>query len=206
MRRLVDPATGRVVMLIPMAHLEKAEYFEEIKYHLDCLKEDGHVVFYEGIVMPAPGGSSANDILLRKFRRVMGFFLTGYKNSANRSIPRSIRDNKYTEQTRENLDLVTERDMHVDMTLSQLMAAYERDRGEITLTDYDLNTGLMDEYNPTDRPDHDIHYMIRTLRDRHIAGEVTASNYRKIVLLYGKLHIRAIARLLKAAGFRKTKN
>ncbi len=93
MRRLVEPATGKEVVLIPMAHLEKAAYYSEIKYHLDCLKEDGHVVFYEGVGMPAIDGGRKNDILLRKFRRVMGFFLTGYKNSANKSIPRSIREN-----------------------------------------------------------------------------------------------------------------
>lgn len=219
MRRLVDPATGKEVILIPMAHLEKARYFEEIKYHLGCLKEDGYVVFYEGLSMPAMDGGWSNDILLRKFRRVMGFFLTGYKNSSNKSIPRSIRDNNYTEQTRENLGLVTERDLHVDMTLSQLIAAYEKERGEIVLTDYDMHTDLLDEYNPDDEHPggsggssesngsggHDMQYMIRTLRDRHIVNEVLGSHYRRIVLLYGKLHIRSIARLLIGKGFRKYK-
>ncbi len=205
MRRLVNPATGREVVLIPMAHLERAGYFEEIKYHLDCLKEDGHMVFYEGVGMPASDGSQEDDILLRKFRKVMGFFLTGYKNSSNKSIPRSIRDNKYTEQTRENLGLVTERDLHVDMTLRQLIAIYEKDRGEIVLTDYDLRTDLLDEYDPKDSGGHDIRHLIRTLRDRHIADKVIGSHYRRIVLLYGKLHIKAISRLLIANGFRKCK-
>ncbi len=144
--------------------------------------------------------------MLRKFRKIMGFFLTGYKDSANKSIPRSIRDTKYTEQTRENLGLVTERDLHVDMTLSQLIAAYEKERGEIALTDYDMRTGLLDEYDPDDAPaTRNMQYLIRTLRDRHIAGEVVGSEYRRIVLLYGKLHIKAISRLLMAKGFCKLK-
>ncbi len=182
--KLRHPETGREIIMIGMIHIEKPEFFEEIKEYLDSVKREGYVVFYEGVRDGEEGADPCRiDTVLRKFRRVAGLDVDYFYT-------KQLSYGKYVMQSLERLGLSTDRDINVDMTIDEMVTAYEKEYEEISLTDYDWQTDLSEKYKwrKSGKQRYNEYAMIHTLRDRHIIENVDKSPYDKIVLLYGASH------------------
>lgn len=227
----VDSATGREVVIIPLVHIGSEGYFEEIRHKLDELKAAGFVVFYEGVMLLPParvgeframrethnsydamrevrdehdftnGDLVAMEIVYRKFRRVAGFHFTNYTNPRNDSLPRRYRNGDYVDQTAERLGLIGDRDIWVDLTLPEMIEGYEKHKGVIELDAYDLSTPLMSRYKGKGGG----WYMVYDMRNEVVMNAVRESPHDKIVLLYGKAHMKWFSLEMKRMGYRRVK-
>lgn len=219
--------SGKEVVLVPMSHLNKPQRYAETKLYLDSLKADGYVTFFEA-AFPVPRhidtvgdvnyielahlyaeplsaeDSLRLDTLLRKTRRILGFNASGgYTNTDNQSLPKRFRSGKYVSQTDELLGINTERDLWIDYSLSDLMVLYEKQCGEVPLTDYDFTTGWNEQYDsPGKRLDRNL--FMSTLRDRYLRKRIAESPHPKIAVVYGLAHTwRLEYSLPHAEGFKK---
>lgn len=214
-QKLVDPATGKEVVFIWMQHLSSESGYAEIRAYLDRMKEEGYVTFSESIIARpfhidtvgevtmrqlqqmerafSKEDSLRQDTLLRKCRRMLGFMLTpeGYADTTNVSLPEKIRKEYkgYVSQTEERLGLTTDKDIWVDYSLRDITEVCERRYGEIPLTDYDLQTGLLEKYAPEEpSPQHMRSYYILFARNDYLVRRIAESPRPKIVVVYGAGH------------------
>jgi hypothetical protein len=196
--KLQHPETGRQIVMLGMIHLEKPQFFDEIRHYLDSLKRDGYVVFHEGV--KGDGIDSLRlDTLLRKFRRVTGVYLTEFYDNI------SVGE-KHVIQSTSMLGLNTPGDILVDTDYDELITEYEKRYGEILLSDYDLRTPLTQKYKrrKAGKEKYSKYNMIYTIREDHIAEAVRNSPHQKIVLLYGKGHWYGLYPYFRDAGFQIT--
>lgn len=232
-QKLIDPATGKEVVFIPMKHMSSERNYTETRLYLDSMKAKGYVTFFEGVInVPfhidtideidavklyatldikmAPADSMHLDTLLRKCRRVMGCMLGegGYADPVNASLKGSAKKrSRYVSQTNETLGLSTERDIWADYSLADLVEICEKKYGEIKLTDYDFETGLYEKYEPDKRISLRVEdYFTLFARNDLIIRKVTESRRPKIAVIYGSNHSFGVVYLLKKEhGFRTDK-
>ncbi len=204
------PESGKKVTLIGMSHIETVRYYEEVKNYLDSLRNDGYAIFFEGITIgpvgPTEADTAATKVMLRKYRR-----LTGESPLINEYAGfRSVADNKgerprqLVQQTFERTGVSEERDHLCDLTFQEIIEGYEEKYGEILLTDCDWDTPHTAKYKCRTEQEFRLDYAHLTLRDKYVAKRVAESEYEKIVILYGNMHIFTMDTDLRRHGFEYT--
>lgn len=195
------------VYFLGMQHIGKPVYFEDARRRIDSLTSAGYVVFYEGVGFPkgmAPDSASL-DTIFRKFRKVTEVYVTDYLDRENKSIRKPYNVRKYVHQTNAllGIDTGSRACIHADMSYSELISQYERDKGEIRLSEYDWRTPLLAKYNrrrskvPGDTTEYDSSYMIDRLRERRLYEMIRDSHEDKILVVYGGGHRWGLYRLLQ---------
>ena len=136
------------IVFIPMIHVAKAGYYEKVKDFLSQKRNEGYVVYYEGVEIGA-ATPEERDTLTLKMRKIIGSHLCGgYTNKENKSTPQYLK--KYVGQNMTNTGIDTLRDVRADMTVKELIAKIEAKRGEkIALEPCDFETPLNAPYKCT---------------------------------------------------------
>lgn len=218
-RRYTNIETNKEVIFVPITHLGTEEQYKLLKTHLDSLKQNGYVTYFEGIwhypieftksevntteliaaidsYSPTYNDSLYLDTLFRKTRAILGRnLLGGYDNPDNKSqsqrVQKMNKSGKYVEQSLENLGLTTEKDIWCDYSLDKLIERYEQDYGKINLLPYDFQTPLN---SPYESPQPRSTYSFTDLyRERLVLDRITQSEHKKIVLVYGAAHMGMLA-------------
>lgn len=183
----------KTIVFVPMLHIGKSVFYEDVKKNLDSLRSEGFVIFYENVKFDREKYSPEElDTLNRKIRKLLGFYFTNYKDSTNLSLPKSFFNDKYVLQTKARTGIV-EKDRKVDLPLDSLVQLYEKKFGEIILAPCDFATPLKAEYNCKTLNSE---YVRHTARDEFILKKIREAPYKKIVLVYGKSHIRFFQTIL----------
>nr|WP_322624038.1 hypothetical protein [uncultured Flavobacterium sp.] len=175
------------LIFMPMIHLNKPEFYDEVKHYVDSLRNDGYVFVYESVKMSKGLDSIQEDIYRRKFRRVVGFNLTSYTDKNNENMKR-YRVKGAIGQTMANTGLDKEKDILGDIGMDSLVRIYEKEKGEILLDDYDLKTPLNKKYKGDKLSKSDKNYLILTVRNKVLTDKIASLPDKKIVVLYGALH------------------
>ncbi|WP_298156068.1 hypothetical protein [Flavobacterium sp.] len=175
------------VQFIPMAHLNKPEKFARIRQIADSLRSQGYVIYYESVELENPSDSLRNETIQRKFRRVIGIVPGDYSDKNNKSY-RALALEGYVMQTMTNTGCDRKRDKKVDLSMDSLVALYEKERGEIKLTQCDWNTPYTEKYRCHRLKVKDQKFMALTLRNRYLSYFLTHSKDKKIVVMYGAEH------------------
>ena len=186
------------IVFIPMIHVAKAGYYEQVKDFLFQKRNEGYIIYYEGV---ANGGVTPQqrDTLYLKARKIMGFYIfQDYTEKENKSIPKYLK--KYIGQNYKNTGIDTLRDVCADMTYKDMIAKIETERGKIELEPCDFETPLNAPYKCTQRKDLGFTF-IRTLRDDYLKQLLLNSPDKKIVVLYGQAHTWAVYPALEREGF-----
>ena len=186
------------IVFIPMIHVAKAGYYEQVKDFLSQKRNEGYVVYYEGL---KNGGETPQqrDTLTLKERKILGFYLSKtYTDKENESLPNYLK--KYVGQNSENTGIDTLRDVRADLTSKEIIAKIERIVGKIELEPCDFETPLNAPYKCTQRKDLGFTF-IRTLRDDYLKQLLLNSPDKKIVVLYGQAHTWAVYPALEREGF-----
>lgn len=186
------------IVFIPMIHVAKAGYYEQVKDFLSQKRNEGYVVYYEGL---ENGGETPQqrDTLTLKERKILGFYLSKtYTDKENESLPNYLK--KYVGQNGENTGIDTLRDIRADLTSKEIIAKIERIVGKIELEPCDFETPLNAPYKCTQRKDLGFTF-IRTLRDDYLKQLLLNSPDKKIVVLYGQAHTWAVYPALEREGF-----
>ncbi len=216
-----DSTGGKTVVLLPMCHYGKMEDYQKIRSFLDGLKESGYVTFVEGFLrtdrvfdpdetytmryMLDPESkigvldSLVADTLSRKLRRLLGLNLNAYYSDKTKR-------KGFVRQDHEILGLDTDRDIWVDMTSRQLFDKYE-ERGQIRLTEYDFQCDLNSpDYNlrKSSKTYHSL-FALLYIRDNYLLERILKSDYDKIAVVYGSMHIRDLKWLLKRNNYTRVR-
>lgn len=196
--KVMDKNDQRIVFM-PMVHLAKPIFFNQVKIVIDSLKKEGYTVYYEQISIHEKQGQDLLDINLRKLRKMFGFNIYGgYDNENNKSLPNFTKNKKYISQENEKLGLDS-LDIIADVTLGELLNAHEKNEGKINLTDCDYNTKLNEKYKCEKVVSK--YYAVHTYRDSIASNIVLKSNKQKSLLIYGKGHWYGIWPFFRDNGF-----
>jgi len=191
---------GREVAAVPMIHVNKPEFYEMTKRKIDSLRNDGFEVFYEGINSDVTD-SLQLDILMRKFRQVTGFTLMDYMDSENETF-KSLQKAKYVSQAEVDYGVNYKTDHHADLYLEQMIEAFEKHFGEIILNDCDTATPLGKKYKCSKVDKSKEYYILNGIRDRHLLDEIEKSSARKIVVVFGRIHIMDLHSKIQKLGWK----
>lgn len=202
---LYHEENNKKLALFPMVHLNNPAFFEDVKHKLDSLRNDGYSVFYETVQLDSTLYASREiDTITRKWRKIIGFYLTKYDDQDNKSLPRALRNSKYVAQTKKNTGL-TKQDHKIDVPIDTLIQVFEIKYGEIKLSPCDFLTDLKAEYNCGKAPNYQRKYVLMDVRNQYIEQKVLQSEYKKIALVYGKYHFKELKKSFQDHGYQLKK-
>ncbi|GIJ93690.1 hypothetical protein CAPN002_09080 [Capnocytophaga stomatis] len=111
----------REVIYIPMAHLGKQAYYDEVKTFVTEKRNQGYKIYYEAVLVDTSAVKKGQlDILSLKTRKLIGYHLSfNYADKDNKSLPKCYK--KYVGQTLENTGVLQEIDVNADLRLLHAM-------------------------------------------------------------------------------------
>jgi hypothetical protein len=175
---------GKEVVYLPMVHISKPEFYDKVKHKLDSLRAEGYTVFYESIEADKDTDSLEKDMAIRKLRKIVGF----YPDYSNKEIFKSLQIKGFVLQTKKNTGIIDTIDTRADLSLNKLIALYEKEKGTVTLSDYDLKAPLKEKYKAGKINQANSNFLIDSLRNDHLVKMVSESKAKKIAVIYGALH------------------
>ena len=185
------PYSNKKILFMPMHHLGKQAFFDDVKIKLDSLRKIGYVIFYEGIGTGAKG--ALKDTLNRKERKLMGLSTTssGYKQA----VKDTPMENYVAQDNKKILQINI--DQNVDVTLKDILTVYEHKYRPIVLTDYDFRTPLDSAYTGKKQlKKSENGYITKDYRNRFVADYIKSSKYEKIVIVFGFAHYKGMKKEL----------
>nr|WP_314560779.1 lipoprotein [uncultured Capnocytophaga sp.] len=199
----------REVIFIPMIHISRQAYYDQVKDFVTQKRQEGYTIYYEGVGMSDSLTAAQRDTVYRKARKILGFHIKGAydKDGKNRSIPKYKR---YVGQNKANTGIDTIRDINLDMTLDKLLplvATVGGNDGKIELDECDYSTPLNAKYK-CKKPKNWIEYryaLSHTYRDNYIKETLIKAPHKKIVIVYGGGHKDAIGEAMKELKLEKVK-
>ncbi|HZI54143.1 MAG TPA: hypothetical protein VFD56_10585 [Chitinophagaceae bacterium] len=177
----------KTVQFIPMHHIGKAEFYENVRVLVKAFKEKGYIVYYESSKADNFEDSSLQDLYERKFRKMMGFYLdsTGYSRYFEKSPFKNMVD-----QPQYSSLGVTGQDTRVDVPKNKLVDVYEEKFGRISLDTIDYKTPFNAPYPAKSRlPKDRAQSIIIDHRNQNLATYIHYSPDLHIVVLYGAIHV-----------------
>lgn len=191
----------KTVVFLPLHHIGRKMYYEDIEKKIDSLQAIDFVVFYE--LVSAKDTNQENMInTARKFRKIQGDFQAknGYLDTINNKIYGSISyDAKYNlvnqpEFTVMGIDTLTA--VNADLSLEELVMEFEKKHGEVHLDSCDNNTGFSESYECEPltkklKKDFKKNYILG-LRNKNLADMISATSSKNIFVIYGARHYKGM--------------
>jgi len=186
---------GKTVKFIPMHHLGKKEFYDNVKDKIVYYQKDGYKVYYEMIRYIKKPDSLENDNFFRKVRKFRGSTRNYKEDMDSIGILK-----KYVQQpsyTKLGVDSTTS--VWADLDYRAIISEYEKRYGTIQLDSTDLHTPLNDKsYTSTTFLDgHKIKAIIVNFRNAQLAKVIDSSPDKKILVVFGKGHVKGTKKLLK---------
>lgn len=191
---------GKEIIYIPLVHLGSEKYYKEISDFLTKKRNEGYIVFYEGVKQSVGLDLEEDNLVDLKLRRLIGFHLTNLDEKENKSLPKYVNHSRSVHQTKEKLGLDTFKDINADLTRMELVNLYEGEYGEVLLDSCDFNTPLYEKYNCSKAQAY--YKVVYTYREDALIEKILATEYNNIVVLFGKSHwIKIYPDLVHKHGF-----
>jgi len=184
---------GKDLKYIPMHHLGKKEFYNDVKEKIAELKYDGYVVFYEQISTNLAIDSLKKDTIRRKVRKIKGF------NGNYDDVAKGTFLEKYVMQPPYEEMGITDNDVRADIDYLQFVNEWERVNGMIILDSTDLYT----PFDSTFRKGRfysskDFNKIVIEYRNQYLVEMIDSSHCDKILIIYGMGHKKDLqARLRK---------
>ena len=214
---------NKTIKFLPVAHVGQPQFYQALIDTLRTLKQQGYIVYYEGVLMErfsdsvssqllaplrqrhlVPAGEALNedsiaaDVYRRKLRRVMGVAIDsgGYLQVfQSRGIFRGM-----VNQPGYKAMGIGRDDVRADISINELIDVYERSFGAIGLEqiDFAIPLQILSSY-PRSRwlPRDQATAVIVHYRDEHLASALHASAHQKIVVVYGMAHLKGTWEVLR---------
>jgi len=192
------------IVFLDMVHIGQKEFYEDVRFKVDSLTDLGYHIFYEGTVLKRSDRIiEKNDTLVYlKFRKILGLDplieytkIKPFSNFVEEYDLVSQPD--YTD-----LGLNEKNAQSVEISAKEQINLFESVRGEIILDECDKNTKLGDpKYNCEKLPKEERSYFIEEIvinkRNQNIYNSIEASEYDRILILYGKKHLKGLKEMYK---------
>jgi len=187
---------NKELVFIPMHHIGKQAFYDDVKYHIDSLRRVGYIVYYELVTLPPAFDSLTKDTLVRKFRKIVGnLSANGYISKDSLLFGKKYKFLKelVNQPKDKTIGLDTSADSNVDVFLHDLIKAYEDKYSKVILQQCDFDTGLKDIYQCEKIKNKEArNFLLKEYRDEMIAERIMNSTDKKIILMYGENHYRGI--------------
>ena len=197
---------NKKVLFLPIHHIGKPEYFEDISKKVDSLNQLNCITFFEDVTTKL-NDSTEIIMVAKKFRKIQGSFdaKNGYldtiNNTANGNIKidkkhRLINQPKFDEL---NVDTLTSK--NADVTLEMMISKFEAKNGVIKLNECDIKTHLDSVYKCETlgkkiKKEFRENY-IQDFRNQNLAQIINKSNSNKILVIFGSGHLEGLVSELK---------
>jgi hypothetical protein len=202
--------SDKIVVFLSMTHAGKPEFYKNVEQTIFNLKNDGYVVFYEGVKAGIISDSAFDTSTIKKYqrypevkrlsldslkmliyaiklKRMVGIYpdSTNY-SKAIKGLP--IMKKSVVQPSASHLG-VSDNDFNIDVTKTELVDLYEQTNGEIILEQIDFAVPL-NEPLPHFRilKQKNVTPIIINYRNEHLANSIQNSIYNKILILYGLAH------------------
>ncbi|AGC78094.1 hypothetical protein LX97_03178 [Nonlabens dokdonensis] len=183
---------------IGMHHIGRPEFYNDVAKKTDSLQQLGYVVFYEATKKDLLNDSLSNDIYERKARKITGISNFKYYDTVNNIIGGRLKykgDYKLINQPsylEMKVNMKTAK--NADVIFNSLIDNFEQKYGVVELSDCDKNTTVdSKEYN-CDKIDKELadrfsEEFIVDFRNKNLAKEISDSEEKNILVIYGKNHL-----------------
>jgi hypothetical protein len=186
------------IFFIPMKHIGRKEFYDDVANKIDSLQKLDYTVFYEGV-------NYGKDSLIRrknlmKLRKIKGFFPQGnkgYIDTTTNIIAGKIKYNgKYkliNQPSYGKLKVDSLTSILADVSLAELITDFEKKNEKIILDKCDFSFSLKDEnfkckkVKKSLRKIFDREYAFG-YRDKSLAERIAKSEKKKILVIYGSRH------------------
>lgn len=166
---------NKQIRYVEMVEVGQPEFFENVRRLTERSEKEGYRVFYEGIRY-----EDADRTDLLKMKKMTGFisdssgYFLRYKIMLDHGYALWINDS------------VIKRDLQVlniDLSVSELVEAYEKAYGVIAITGKDTSVPLLQHVRPV-LPKEQVNAIITGYRGKKLAQSVYRSPHAKIIMLY----------------------
>lgn len=197
------------VVYLPMHHIGKQSFYDDVKKKIDSLRKDGYVFYYEGLKLSTSEDSLVIDTLGKKLRKTMGLDIFqlrsngGYiDTSTGNFMGRKnsfVKKYNLVNQERAGTLMDTTIDRRADVSLNDLIPALEAKLGPIPLDACDYSTPMGQKYTCKKYKLKDYSRAALEYRNKFIADEVRKDANLKIAIVYGAMHFKGLFEDLQAA-------
>lgn len=195
------------IVFIPMHHIGKKEFYDDVEKKIDSLSKNGFIIFYEGVRLGQVKDSLQKDTLFKKIRKIVGLDLValnknqGYLDVENNRIMgrefKSLPKYQLVNQPKKFIIMSdTTRFKSRDGNYVQLVAACEQKFGPVILSEYDLLTKSGEKYKTEVNKDLK-NYFVLEFRNKLLADAIIQESNNNIVILYGAKHFEGLLEVLK---------
>lgn len=194
---------NKTIIIIPNIHLAIEEQFENLEFRLDSLFHRNYFLYYESII-----GSAYDTVNLIKSNKLIGVEAANkdYKEIIEKFISKNNKKaSKLIMQPKFHLMGANDQNSkNMDMSLAQIVEAYELKYGSIELNECDYLKFKSPETKckPSPKlPSKQTNEFTVDERDKYIISEILKEDKSKIVMVYGKGHYPGMHKLLVQNGF-----
>jgi hypothetical protein len=184
---------GKEIRYLPMHHLGKKEFYDDVKRIVTESKNNGFIVYYELISSDFTTDSLLKDTIRRKARKIKGFNGTYKENAEDKLFKKYIQQPHYT-------DLGTDdKDLRADVDYLQLINQWENVNGQLILDSLDLNTPFTEKFNKNVfYTNSQYNKIIIEYRNDNLINLIKNSSHKKILILYGEGHRKDFKKRIKS--------
>lgn len=190
------------VFFLGMSHLAKNEFYDNTKLLIADLQEKGYIFYVESITELKNKNIPIDTFSLKKLRKLTDLDLTiRFSNSKNPYLQKL--KNKYTLVDQPSYESLGVKNFkRIDYSYTELINFYEMKYKVIALDSCDLKTDIRKDYNCetlnlTDKRNF-TNDIVLNMRNKLIADSLVNSGDSKIVVIYGKMHLKGIKDYLKS--------
>jgi hypothetical protein len=183
---------NKEIKFIPMHHLGKKEFYDDVRNIVITNKNNGYRVYYELMSSDFTADSLLYDTIRRKERKLKGFSGTYKENAEGSTFKKYIQQPSYK-------DLGTDdNDIRADINCLQLINQWEKVNGPILLDSLDYNTPFNEKFSKgffyTKK---EYNKIIIEYRDAFLINLIKTNPDNKILVLYGAGHKKDFRKQLK---------
>lgn len=197
----------KTIVYLPLHHIGREEYYDDMSKKIDSLQSINYTVFYEMVTTDLKDTSEYINYA-KKFRKIQGDFGAGngYLDTTNNMIYGSIKyDEKYKMMNQPKffeMGVDSLSAINADVKLEELISAFEKKNGTIKLSECDLKTRLQLDYtcetlNKKLKKDFNNNFTLG-MRNENLAELITNSDSNKIFVIYGARHFKGMLKELKS--------
>ena len=184
----------KIIILVPLTHFGQPEYYADLTDSIRHWKRLGYRIYYEAFISDASDSLSFNTYE-RKWRRITGGIRVTAEEveELKKVFKKGMVQPKYDDLG------ITKEDLVADVSLGEFLEKYEELYGVIELSPCDLSTPFDSTYSCY-KPKNvmaKLEYLLVDFRNERVVDNIKLNNDPKIVVIYGKDHIKGILKLLK---------
>ena len=192
---LVSTEKNREIVMLGMTHVGEQSFYDKIKHKVDSLRNEGFIVFYEGVKIKSENDTLNDDLFLRKFRKLSNDAL--YQSNPDKE-KKNFKGLVYQEKS----DIgIKKGDFRNDATIKELVQKYEKQFGEVELKTCDFETNFNQKYKCGKVDKRITNYLVNTLREKIMIENLLNYPEDKIVFVIGQGHVPTFAHILKENGY-----